>query len=351
MTALCRVTAHVTLGAVPSRQSDSKEPAIQSERLHRTVDVPQADRLANVRQLIAAAKEGIQHPAALRELIGVDKRHFAYYRRAATILGFLADKEDGSLALTNEGRALLGTKERSTEERRQFHDAIVSARGLKPFQSFFEGKEVSLAEISYRLAQLTGLSKTTADRRAQTLMRWRAYVQAQESAGAGPELPDLTPQLASIIARHNALAKQRYLEWLLKMEPAEFENLVAQLVEALNHREVEVTGRSGDGGVDVKAVRVDQWGHAAPIAVQVKRYNKPIGRRTVDELLGTIVREKYAAGILVTTSEFSKDARKATSSAPQIQLVDGVQLVDLLAEHGVAIAYGHYGELVLAATD
>ncbi|MDY7228261.1 restriction endonuclease [Hyalangium rubrum] len=135
------------------------------------------------------------------------------------------------------------------------------------------------------------------------------------------------------------------------MEPAAFENLVGQLVEALNHRDVEVTGRPGDGGVDVRAVRVDQWGHAAPIAVQVKRYSKSLGRRTVDELLGTIVRERYVAGILVTTSDFSKDAQKAASLAPQIQLVNGAQLVDLLAEHGVAIAYGHYGELVLATGD
>ncbi len=266
-------------------------------------------------------------------------------------MGLLADRDDGRLDLTDNGRALLGTKERSPEERRQFQAAIISARGLKPFQSFFEGEEVSFEEISYRLAQLTGLSKTTADRRAQTLMRWREYVRAPEAALAGPELPNLTSQLASLIATHNALAKQRYLEWLLKMEPAAFENLVGQLVEALNHREVEVTGRSGDGGVDVRAVRVDQWGHAAPIAVQVKRYSKSIGRRTVDELLGTIVRERFVAGILVTTSDFSKDAQKAASLAPQIQLVNGAQLVDLLAEHGVAIAYGHYGELVLATSD
>ena len=66
-------------------------------------------------------------------------------------------------------------------------------------------------------AQLTGLAKTTADRRAQTLMRWREYVRAPESAITGPELPNLTSQLASLIATHNALAKQRYLEWLLKM--------------------------------------------------------------------------------------------------------------------------------------
>jgi hypothetical protein len=342
-------------GCQPFRVSpgprDSHDSSVEAERLHRTVDVPQADRLENVRQLIAAAKEGIQHSATLRELLGVDERHFAYYRRAATILGLLVDEEDGTLVLTERARVLLGTKERSNEERRLFHEAIIGARGLKPFQSFFEGDEISFEEISHRLGQLTGLSKTTADRRAQTLMRWREYVRASESGGTSPELPNLTQQLASLIATHNAIAKQRYLEWLSRMAPAAFENLVGQLVEALNHRQVEVTGRSGDGGVDVRAVRVDQWGHPAPIAVQVKRHKNPIGRRTVDELLGTIGREKYAAGILVTVSDFTKDARKAAASSPHVQLVDGAQLVNLLAANGVGIAYGHYGELVLAVGD
>ncbi|MDY7228260.1 DUF7226 domain-containing protein [Hyalangium rubrum] len=183
--------------SVTSSQPESEETLSKSARLHRTVDVPQADRLENVRQLMAAAKEGIQHPAALRELLGVDERHFAYYRRAATILGLLVDREDGRLDLTEDGRALLGTKERSPEERRQFHAAIISARGLRPFQSFFEGETISFEEISHRLAQLTGLSKTTADRRAQTLMRWREYVRAPESTAVGPDLPNLTSQLAS----------------------------------------------------------------------------------------------------------------------------------------------------------
>lgn len=341
----------MTLPTVVSRihESDEVDDGSEPSRLHRTVDVPQADRLENLRQLIAAAKEGISHPAALRELLDVDERHFAYYRRAAVILGLLEDCEDGTLALTDAGRGLLGTKERSTEERLRFREAITGARSLKPFKSFFDGEDVPFDALAFRLGQLTGLSKTTADRRTQTLVRWRDYVRADESTTTGPDLPNLTPQLASLIATHNALAKQKYLEWLLRMRPDAFEQIVGQLVEALNHRDVQVTGQSGDGGVDVRAVRVDQWGHTAPIAVQVKRYNKPVGRRFIDELLGTIVRERFVAGILVTTSAFSADAKKAAASALQIQLVDGVQLVDLLAGRGVGIRYGNYGELVLVA--
>ena len=38
------------------------------DRLHRTLDVPQADRLGNVRQLAAAIRDGIDHAATLLEL-------------------------------------------------------------------------------------------------------------------------------------------------------------------------------------------------------------------------------------------------------------------------------------------
>lgn len=313
--------------------------------------MPQADRLENIRQLVAAAKEGIQHPAALRELLGVDERHFAYYRRAAIILGLLADRDDGSLSITETGRALLGTKEKSVEERAALFQAITESRALKQFRSFFEGDKLSLQHLAARLEQLTGLSSATAERRARTLIRWRDYIQSTSSTPSGPDLPNLTPKLASLIATHNALAKQKFLDWLQHIAPSAFEDVVAHLVEALNHRDVQITGGTGDGGVDVRAIRVDQWNHAAPVAVQVKRYTKPIARKTVDELLGTIVRERYVAGILITTSDFSKDARKVAATSPQIQLVDGAQLVDLLASRGVGIAYGHYGELILAVGD
>lgn len=67
----------------PAVSRPKKASSARLDRLHRTVDIPQADRLVNVRQLVLAVRDGITHPATLREFLDVDARHFAYYRQAS----------------------------------------------------------------------------------------------------------------------------------------------------------------------------------------------------------------------------------------------------------------------------
>jgi restriction system protein len=324
--------------AAPARSAPS--------RLHRSVDVPQANRLENVRELVTAVRDGLHHPATLLELLDVDDRHFAYYRQAAAILGLVSAERDGTLALTERGRALLATSEGSTAERRCFREAMEGARALRPLLSFFQGEALPLGELAHRLRTLTGLSATTAMRRAQTLEQWRRYIQPAVEAQPGPALPHLTPRIDSLIARHNALAKQRFLEWMQRMPPAAFERLIAELASKLGYTAVEVRGRPGDGGVDITATKLTEWEHPAQVAIQVKRYTRPLGRRVVDELLGVLSRERHASGILVTTSDFSPDARRAAAQDNRLQLLNGAQLVNLLAERGVGVRFGRYGEIV-----
>ena len=127
--------------------------------------------------------------------------------------------------------------------------------------------------------------------------------------------------------------------------PGDFEKIVADLLRAMGY--LDVTQRSGpfDGGVDVVAGRVDAWGHRSELAVQAKRYAAPVGRRYVDELLGAFHRQRYAAALLVTTSEFSAPAVQAAQSEPNLKLVDGPRFVDMLAAHGVLLQVGKFGEL------
>lgn len=103
------------MGAVP----DPKERRRSApDRLHRTADVPQADRLENVRQLAMAPRDGIYNAPALLELLSVDQRHFNYYRRAAEILDLIqpTDADDDGMSLTERGRELVATAEASVEE-------------------------------------------------------------------------------------------------------------------------------------------------------------------------------------------------------------------------------------------
>lgn len=321
------------------------KPASRVDRLHRTLDVPQADRLGNVRQLVAAVRDGIELPATLHELLDVDHRHFLYYRQAAVILGVVEFDARGALRVTSLGSRLLATAEESREERLVFAEAISLARALRPFASFFAGEPVEPEALARRLEVLTGLAGTTAARRAQTLIKWRRYIQGPDAPTAGElALADPAPQIEALVARHNALVKQQMLCWLQELEPAEFEGIVADLLRAMGYEAVE-RGGPFDEGIDVLAWRVDAWGHRTELAVQAKRYTQPVGRRFVDELLGTCQRRRSSEALLVTTSTFAAQAVEAALGQPHLRLLDGPKFVDLLAAHSVLLGLGKYGEL------
>lgn len=322
----------------------------QVSRLHRTRDVPQADRLGNVRRLVAALRDGIRHAATLHDLLDVDRRHFLYYRQAAVILGLIEFSPRGEPVVTSLGARLLASDEGSGGERQVFAEAIASARALRPFASFFAGEAIELADLARRLEILTGLSHTTAERRAQTLIKWRRYIRGEgpSAVEAGSALGGLATEVERMVARENARVKQAAIEWLSQIEPSAFERLVADLLRALGYTAIE-RGGPFDGGVDVVASRTDEWGHEVRVAVQAKRYSKPVGRRAVDELIGVLARGRFTEGLLVTTSEFSSHALEAAKDVPSLKLVDGPKFVDMLAKHGVILRYGRFGELIFCA--
>lgn len=347
--ALDRWTSQARTGTFDRAVSRANRASLaRTDRLHRTVDVPQADRLANVRQLVLAVRDGISHPATLREFLAVDGRHFAYYRQASEILGVVRVRGDRTLAITDAGRRLLAAPEGSPEERALLRAAIIGARALRPFRSFFEGEELSCDQIAGRLATLTGLSSTTAQRRARTLLQWRRYVDGDRSGRPTSELslPDLARRLDRMVQHHNALAKQHLVDWLMRIDPTELEQLVGHLLTAMGFLDVEVIGGPGDGGVDVRAAQLDRWGHTVRNVVQVKRHARSLGRRVIDEMIGVLARNRADHGIIVTTSDFSKAALAAAATETRLRLVDGAQFVELLAEHGVVVRHGRHGEIV-----
>lgn len=308
--------------------------------------VPQADRLPQVRRLVLAVRDGIHHPATLLEFLAVDQRHFSYYRQACELLRLIVIKPDRTLALTATGLRLLATAEGSEAERAVFRRAIEQGP-LAYLAPLFRGFEPTAEACAEQILSTCNLAPSTALRRARTLLLWRRYLDGKTPRPATKlELPNLTPRLTKLIAHHNALAKQTALEWLCAIDPTAFEHLTGELMQAMGYLDVTVKGGSGDGGVDVEAVRIDQWEHRSSVAVQVKRYQRPIGRRIVDELIGVLARRRYSVGILVTTSDFSHQAQKAAQDEPRLQLVNGPQFVELLARHGVVVTYGRHGELV-----
>ena len=119
---------------------------------------------------------------------------------------------------------------------------------------------------------------------------------------------------------------------LLTLDPIDFEDLVASLFKAMG-MEVMTTERSGDGGVDVRAMDPDPI-RGGKLVIQVKRYRSTIPPAPVRDLYGTMLHEGATKGILVTTAEFGPSAQEFATGKP-LTLISGTQLVDLLAQYGI----------------
>jgi len=102
------------------------------------------------------------------------------------------------------------------------------------------------------------------------------------------------------------------------ISPAQFEELVAELFRAWGWH-AQVTGRSGDRGVDIRLCRRD-----TRALVQCKRYRDLVPPSEVRAFYGTLVREQADFGFFVTTGRFSANTRReAAQFRPPVILVDG----------------------------
>lgn len=134
-------------------------------------------------------------------------------------------------------------------------------------------------------------------------------------------------------ANRGRMAKRvRELQLLLAMDPVEFEQLIAALMEAMGMK-VELTARSRDGGVDVRGLDADPF-RGGNVIVQVKRYRDTVAPTAVRDLYGTLQHDGAATkAVLVTTSRFGPSSHQFVTGKP-ITLINGSELVGLLKHHG-----------------
>lgn len=132
--------------------------------------------------------------------------------------------------------------------------------------------------------------------------------------------------------------RDEVLNSLLQMDAAAFERLAQRLLRESGFIQVEVTGRSGDGGVDGKGIMRLGGLLSFHVIFQCKRYKGSVRVEQVRDFRGAMV-GRADKGLMITTGNFTKDAvREATrDGAPAIDLIDGDQLVDKLKELGLGV--------------
>jgi restriction system protein len=124
-----------------------------------------------------------------------------------------------------------------------------------------------------------------------------------------------------------------------ELSAAAFERLTMRLLREAGFTQVEVTGRSGDGGIDGKGIARVSGVLSFHVVFQCKRYRGSVTPSQVRDFRGAM-QGRADKGILITTGSFTKDAvREATrDGAPAIDLIDGDRLADMLKELRLGIS-------------
>ena len=161
-----------------------------------------------------------------------------------------------------------------------------------------------------------------------------------EEIGEHERTPDEVLDSAYQVLRRTLA--QDLLDRIKGSSPRFFETVVVDLLLAMGYGGSgfdagKIVGKSGEGGID-GIINEDKLGLDS-IYVQAKRWSGTVGRPTVQEFAGSLAGQKARKGVLITTSQFSSEAKEYTERLEmKIVLIDGEQLAQLMIEHGVGVA-------------
>ena len=132
--------------------------------------------------------------------------------------------------------------------------------------------------------------------------------------------------------------RRKLQDVIQNMDPFGFERLTQRLLRECGFTQVEVTKKSGDGGIDGTGKLRINGVFSFNIAFQCKRYHGVVGSGDIRDFRGSLT-TNIEKGVFITTGSFSKSAIEE-ASAPgkqQIDLIDGEEFITKLAEFGIGV--------------
>ena len=166
---------------------------------------------------------------------------------------------------------------------------------------------------------------------------WRAEYSRQYQAKKRGEQADSEHDAEDLLEDEPEWTEQ-LLDCLLDLAPDAFERLAQRILREAGFRNVEVLGKSGDGGIDgVGVYRVSLV--SFPVYFQCKRYRQAVGPDAVRDFRGAMA-ARGEKGLLITTATFTSAAKKEANrdGAPPVELIDGGELCELLKEYEVGVS-------------
>jgi len=173
-------------------------------------------------------------------------------------------------------------------------------------------------------------------------------IQANESVGNAEEKVQVESQStpleqfeASFTTLRAALAEDLQSR-LIECSPQFFEQIVVKLLHAMGYGgqfgEGRVTNYSHDGGID-GIINEDKLGLDV-VCLQAKRWQGTVSRPTIQSFVGSMDMIRAKKGVVITTSDFSRDAAEFVDriEGKRVVLINGKQLAQLMIDHDVGVS-------------
>ena len=147
-------------------------------------------------------------------------------------------------------------------------------------------------------------------------------------------------ELADSETPEEAKAWREELHHLLTQEisPDAFERLTQRLLRESGFVQVEVTGKTGDGGIDGKGIARINGLMSFHVIFQCKKYQGSVSAGAIRDFRGAMV-GRADKGLFITTGTFTSAAIKEATrdGAPPVDLVDGENLAEKLKELSLGV--------------
>lgn len=129
------------------------------------------------------------------------------------------------------------------------------------------------------------------------------------------------------------LWQENLIEKLLSVSPGAFERLCQRILRESGFIKVEVTGKTGDGGIDGVGIARLNGFLSIYIIFQCKRYAGSVSSSQIRDFRGAM-QGRAEKGLFITTGSFTRDARSEATrpGALSIDLVDGEELAEKMKE-------------------
>lgn len=129
------------------------------------------------------------------------------------------------------------------------------------------------------------------------------------------------------------------LDAIRNIKPEAFERLCQRLLREAGFVQVEVTGRTGDGGIDGKGILKMGSILSFHVFFQCKRYKGSVSNSVIRDFRGAMD-GRADKGIIITTGTFTREAKieALRDGATPLDLIDGAALIQMLKNYRMGVA-------------